>query len=164
MEVTNLKRKNYTNFCKFILLLSGDKSLNTERIKRPPDVNSYHMGTTQQKKFTFSAYKYQQLTFQKRLNKMHCHVGGVAWYIRKDLFFNTRILHCKEMENLVFDILLPKSKSITKGVFYRPPNQVEFMDLMVEKFSNLSLKDTEIYLLCDFNINLFQNGKYFLNE
>ena len=50
------------------------------------------------------------------------------------------------MENLVFDILLPKSKSITKGVFYRPPNQVEFMDLMVEKFSNFSLKDTEIYL------------------
>ena len=32
---------------------------------------------------------------------------------------------------------------------------------MVEKFSNLNLKDNEIYLLGDFNINLFQNGKYF---
>ena len=38
------------------------------------------------------------------------------------------------------------------------------MGLMVEKFSNLDLKDSEIYLLGDFNINLFQNGKYILNE
>ena len=37
------------------------------------------------------------------------------------------------------------------------------MDLMVEKFSNLNLKDNEIYLLGDFNINLFQNGKCILN-
>ena len=37
------------------------------------------------------------------------------------------------------------------------------MDLMVEKFSNLNLKDIEIYLLSDFNINLFQNSKYILN-
>ena len=37
------------------------------------------------------------------------------------------------------------------------------MELVVEKFSNLNLKDNEIYLLGDFNINLFQNGKYILN-
>ena len=84
---------------------------------------------------------------------------GVACYIRKDFWFNTRTLHCKEFENLVFEILLPKSKAITIGVFYKPPNQAEFMDLMVEKFSNLNLKDNEICLLGDFNINLFQNGK-----
>ena len=40
-----------------------------------------------------------------------------------------------------------KSKPITIGVFYRPPNQPEFMDLMVEKFSNLNLEDNEIYLI-----------------
>ena len=34
---------------------------------------------------------------------------------------------------------------------------------MVERFSNLNLKDNEIYLLSDFNINLFQNVKYMLN-
>ena len=34
---------------------------------------------------------------------------------------------------------------------------------MGEKFSNLNLKDNEIYLLRDFNINLFQNDKQFLN-
>ena len=34
---------------------------------------------------------------------------------------------------------------------------------MVEPFSNLNLKDNNIYILGDFNINFFQNGKYILN-
>ena len=59
--------------------------------------------------------------------------GGVPCYIRKDFCFNTRTL---QIENLVFDILLPKSKLLTTGVFCRPPNKAEFLDLMVEKFSN----------------------------
>ena len=37
------------------------------------------------------------------------------------------------------------------------------MDLMDETFSNLNLKDNEIYLLGDFNINIFLNGKDILN-
>ena len=80
-------------------------------------------------------------------------VGGVACYIREDLCFNTRILHCKEIENLVFDILLPKSKPIAIGVFYRFQNQGKCMDLMVKNFSNLNLKNNEVFN--DFNINLF---------
>ena len=55
------------------------------------------------------------------------------------------------------------SKPITIGVLCRTPKQGELMNLMVEKVSNLNLKDNEIYLLGDFNINLFQNGKYILN-
>ena len=38
---------------------------------------------------------------------------------RKDLRFNTRALNCKELENIIFDILLRKLKPITIGVFYR---------------------------------------------
>ena len=90
--------------------------------------------------------------------------NGVACYIKKDLCFNTRPLNCKEIENIIFDILLPKSKPITIGVFYRPPNQANFMELIVKSFSLLNLKDDEIYLLGDFNINLLQNGNYILNR
>ena len=90
--------------------------------------------------------------------------GGVACYIRKDLCFNTRPLNCKEIENIIFDILLPKSKPITIGVFYRPPNQANFMELIVKSFSLLNLKDNEIYLLGDFNTNLLQNGNYILSR
>ena len=71
--------------------------------------------------------------------------GSAACYIRKDLCFNIRTLHCKEIKNLAFDILLPKSKPISIGVFYRSPNKAEFMDLVIDKFSYLNLKDNEIY-------------------
>ena len=61
---------------------------------------------------------------------------------RKDLRFNTRALNCKELENIIFDILLRKSKPITIGVFYRAPNQSNFMELAVKSFSLLNLKDS----------------------
>ena len=83
--------------------------------------------------------------------------GGVACYIRKGLCFNTRPLNCKEIENMIFDILFPKSKPVTIGVFSRPQNQANFMELIVKSFSLLNLKDNEIYLLGYFNINLLQN-------
>ena len=37
----------------------------------------------------------------------------VSCYIRKNLCCNTRALNCKEIENIIFDILLPMSKTIT---------------------------------------------------
>ena len=61
-------------------------------------------------------------------------VGGATCYIRKDLCFNERPLNCQEIENIIFDILLTKSKPITIGVFYRPPNQVNFMESTVKVF------------------------------
>ena len=72
--------------------------------------------------------------------------GGAACYIRKDLCFNTKALYCKEIENIIFDIYLPKSKPITIGFFSRTPNQANFMELIVKNFSNLNLKGNEIYL------------------
>ena len=37
------------------------------------------------------------------------------------------------------------------------------MELIVKALSHLNLKDNEIYLLGDFNINLLQNANYILN-
>ena len=75
---------------------------------------------------------------------------------------------------ILFLVFLPWSKSTTIGVFCRPPNQTNVMDLMVEKFSNSNLEDNYIYIyiyiyvqihiLRDFNINLFLNGNYILNR
>ena len=73
-------------------------------------------------------------------------------------------MNCRVIENIIFDVLLPKSKPITIVVFYRPPNQANFMELIVKSFSHLKLKENEMYLLGDFNINLLQNGNYILNR
>ena len=198
MAVANLKYKNYTNFYKFHLLLSGDvllllSSLNPGPIQRSPDISSTIWEPFSKKGLHFLHINNNSLLSKKDevrfiANKTKAAIigiaepkpdhtvpnsevhfpgydilrcdrnrngGGVAYCIRKDLYFNTRNLHWKEIENLAFDILLPKSKPITVGVFYRPQNQAEFMDLMIERFSNLNLKHNEIYLLGDFNINLF---------
>ena len=73
--------------------------------------------------------------------------------------FNLKTMHCKAIENLFFDILLPQSKPITIGFYYIPPNQAKFINLMIEEFSNFNIEDIQIYLLSDFNINLSQNDK-----
>ena len=90
--------------------------------------------------------------------------GDIACCIRKDLCFNTRPLNSKEIEDIIFDILLPKPKPITIGVFYRPPNQANFMELIVKYISFLNPKDNEVYLFGDFNINRLQNGNYISNR
>ena len=51
------------------------------------------------------------------------HGGRIACYIRQDLCYRTRTICSKEIENLFFDILLPKSKPFTVSILYRPPNQ-----------------------------------------
>ena len=65
--------------------------------------------------------------------RYHRNRNGVvgASYIRKDLYITAKTQYWKKFENLVFDILLSKSRPITTGDFYRPPNGAEFMDLMV---------------------------------
>ena len=63
--VTNLKHKNCPNFYKFLLLLSGDVSLNPEPIQRFPDINSTIWESLNKKRFAFPAYKHQELTFEK---------------------------------------------------------------------------------------------------
>ena len=61
------------------------------------------------------------------------------------------------IEGLVINILLPsRNQSITVGVLYKPPNQASFMDLMVEKFSNLNLKDNEYILLVILTLIFFK--------
>ena len=73
------------------------------------------------------------------------------------------MLHATPLENIIFYILLPKLKPVTLGIFYRPPNKANFMDLIFKGFSHLNLKDDEIYLLGDFNINVLQIGNYMLS-
>ena len=39
LAITNLKYKDYNNFCQFLLLLSGDVSLNPGPVQKSPAVN-----------------------------------------------------------------------------------------------------------------------------
>ena len=51
------------------------------------------------------------------------HGCGVACHVRNDISFNVRGDFSDEIENIVFDMLLPKTKPISVGILYRPPDQ-----------------------------------------
>ena len=101
--------------------------------------------------------------------------GGVACYIRNDLNYTQKNLFPNDIENVFFEIHLPKAKPITVGIVYQPPNQTDFIKTLNESFAKLDAanKETyifakldatnkETYILGDFNINLYRNGKYII--
>ena len=90
--------------------------------------------------------------------------GGVACYIRNDLCFNIKNIFSNSIEHVFFEIFIPKVKPIAIGIFYRPPNENDFLNIFSNEFQQIDSKTNEIYLLGDFNINLLQNGKFILKE
>ena len=91
--------------------------------------------------------------------------GGVAFYIRSDICYNEKTLFSKEIEHVFVDLFIPKVKVISVGVFYRPPTQGNFLEILIQDFRKfIEINDNEVYILGDFNINLFYNETYILKE
>ena len=97
-------------------------------------------------------------------NTLRCdrnrHGGGVVCYIRNDLSYDVKSFFPPEIENIFFEILLPNTKPIIVGIIYRPPSQSEFLEIINTHFSKLDTNNNEIYILGDFNINLYLNNSY----
>ena len=97
-------------------------------------------------------------------NALRCdrnrHGGGVVCYIRNDLSYEVKSFFPPEIENIFFEILLPNTKPIIVGIIYRPPSQSEFLEIINTHFSKLDTNNNEIYILGDFNINLYLNNSY----
>ena len=78
-------------------------------------------------------------------------------YTQKNLYPN-------DIENVFFEIHLPKTKPIAVGIVYQPPNQTNFIKTLNENFAKLDTTNKETYILGDFNINLYHNGKYIIRQ
>ena len=63
-----------------------------------------------------------------------------------------------------FKFLIPKVKPITIGIFYRSPNENDFLNIFSNEFQHIDSKPNEIYVLGNFNNNLLQNGKFIFKE
>ena len=66
-----------------------------------------------------------------------------------------------DIEGIFFDILLPKTKPTFVGIIYRSPTCINFLECFNEHLNEINL-DNEIFLLWNFKINLFHNGKYII--
>ena len=92
------------------------------------------------------------------------HGGGLACFIRNDLSYNTKSCLPSEIENIFIKIFLPPSKLLVVGTIYCPPSQGSFTKSITEHFPKYYTDDTEIYILGDFNINLFSKQKYIFHQ
>ena len=68
------------------------------------------------------------------------------------------------IENVFFDLTIPRLKPLSIDIFYRPPNVNTFRETFVNDLKFIDLKKTEVYFLGDFNINLLVNDKFVLKE
>ena len=92
------------------------------------------------------------------------HGGGVVCYIRNDLSFDVKSFFRPEIENVFFEILVPNTKPIVAGIIYRPPSQSEFLEIINTHFSKRHTNNNEIYILGNFNINLYFNNSYIFQK
>ena len=73
--------------------------------------------------------------------------GGVACYIRNDLCFNRRNIFSNSIEHVFFDLLIPKIKPISIGIFYRPPNASTFLETFLNDLKLIDFSKSEVYFL-----------------
>ena len=90
--------------------------------------------------------------------------GGAACYIRADLCFKWRNVFSNSIENVFFDLLIPKLKPLSIGIVYRPPHVNTFLETFANDLKLINLKETEVYFLGHFNINFLVNDKFILKE
>ena len=55
-------------------------------------------------------------------------------------------------------------KPIVVGIIYQPPSQSEFLEIINTHFSKLDTNNNEIYILGNFNTNLYLNNSYFFKK
>ena len=90
--------------------------------------------------------------------------GEIACYIKTSISFNYHGSLSENFKNILIDILLPKSKPITLGIIYKPPDQLSFIDDFNIALKELPSQGNETYFLGGFNINLFFEGHYVLKK
>ena len=92
------------------------------------------------------------------------HGGGVACYVKQSICFNRKSIFSEDVENIFFDILLPKTKPFTVGIFYRPPDKNQFLEQITDGFAKLNVATEDIFILGDMNINVMYKGMNLLKN
>ena len=84
--------------------------------------------------------------------------GGFACYIRSDISYIQKQHFPEEIENIFFEILLPKTKLIVVWIIYSLPTENYFREILNKNFPSIDTDTKETYILGDFNINIYENN------
>ena len=56
--------------------------------------------------------------------------GGVICYVTNKICYNNKNCISNEIENIFIELLIPKTKPITIGIIYKPPDQTKFLEIL----------------------------------
>ena len=82
----------------------------------------------------------------------------VACYIRSNVCFNSQNYLPDKIENISFDLLLPKTKSISIVIVYTPPTDNCFLGYLSKGLNDFNLMENDLFILGNTNINILDNG------
>ena len=100
-------------------------------------------------------FNYELLVCDRNRNS-----GGVACYIISCIGYLQKHIFPKEIKNIFVESVLPNIKPLTVGISYRPPNQSNFLEIINASFDKLDTNMKELYILGEFNVNMYQNNEY----
>ena len=83
---------------------------------------------------------------------------GAICYATNKICYNTKNCISNEIENIFVELLIPKTKPITVGIVYKPPDQTRFLEILSNSLNSLNMLSEEWHILGDLNINLYHNG------
>ena len=66
------------------------------------------------------------------------------------------------IQNTFFEILLPKTTTITVRNMYIPPSQTNFLETLA--FEKIDIDKRDIYILDNLNINIYRNNRYIIRD
>ena len=89
---------------------------------------------------------------------------GNACFIRSDISYIQIQSFPEEIENMFFEILLPKTKPIEVGIICRLLSQNNFLEILNKNLPSINIDAKEIYILADFNINVYNSNKDIVHE
>ena len=84
--------------------------------------------------------------------------------VRFDISFNSQNYAAEEIENISFDLLLPKTKPISIAIIYKPPTDNRLLDYLSKGFNDFNLMENYLFILGDTNINILVNGQCILDK
>ena len=84
--------------------------------------------------------------------------GGVICYFTNKICCNTKNCISNEVENIFDELLIPKTKPITVGIVYKPPDQTRFLEILSNILNLLNMLSEEWHILGDLNIKSYHNG------
>ena len=101
---------------------------------------------------------YEILRFERKR-----HGGSIACDIKSDISCKLNAFLPNEIKNIIFNILMPHTKSTTIVILYKPQNQSNFINIFEENLPKLNTSYREIYYAISTSIFLKTENMFSVN-